>query len=92
MRISVKLAPTFDYPVLERFWRTADELGFPAVWNYDHFYGLVDPTIPTLEGWTSLTPSSRIRSTPNSNPSPSTRDSAASTSYFPSTSRPATSG
>lgn len=54
MRISVKLAPTFDYPVLERFWRTADELGFPAVWNYDHFYGLVDSTTPTLEGWTSL--------------------------------------
>ncbi|RAV13196.1 LLM class F420-dependent oxidoreductase [Mycolicibacterium sp. GF69] len=54
MQLSVKLAPTFDYPVLERFWRTADELGFPAVWNYDHFYGLVDPTTPTHEGWTSL--------------------------------------
>ncbi|SEH84199.1 probable F420-dependent oxidoreductase, Rv1855c family [Mycolicibacterium rutilum] len=54
MQVSAKLAPTFDYPVLERFWRSADELGFPAVWNYDHFYGLVDPTTPTLEGWTSL--------------------------------------
>ncbi|MGV0792567.1 TIGR03560 family F420-dependent LLM class oxidoreductase [Mycolicibacterium sp. XJ1819] len=54
MRLSVKLAPTFDYATMERFWRTADEIGFPAVWNYDHFYGLVDPTTPTLEGWTSL--------------------------------------
>lgn len=54
MQISVKLAPTFDYPVLERFWRTADDLGFPAVWNYDHFHGLTDPATPTHEGWTSL--------------------------------------
>jgi len=54
MRISVKLAPTFTYPELEEFWRTADRLGFDAVWNYDHFYGLVDNAKPTLEGWTSL--------------------------------------
>ena len=54
MRISVKLAPTFDYPELEQFWRDADRLGFEAVWNYDHFYGLVDNAKPTLEGWTTL--------------------------------------
>lgn len=54
MRISAKLAPTFDYATLEQFWRMADDLGFPAVWNYDHFYGLVDSTTPTLEGWTTL--------------------------------------
>ena len=54
MRISVKLAPTFEYAELERFWRDADELGFEAVWNYDHFYGLVDNAKPTLEGWTTL--------------------------------------
>jgi hypothetical protein len=28
---SVKLAPNFDFAVLERFWRDADELGFHAV-------------------------------------------------------------
>jgi len=54
MRISVKLAPVFGYPELERFWRTADDLGFDAVWNYDHFYGLVDNPTPTYEGWTTL--------------------------------------
>jgi F420-dependent oxidoreductase-like protein len=54
MRISVKLAPTFPYPELERFWRDADRLGFEAVWNYDHFYGLVENEKPTLEGWTTL--------------------------------------
>lgn len=54
MRISVKLAPTFDYPELEQFWRAADDLGFEAVWNYDHFYGLVENTKPTHEGWTTL--------------------------------------
>ena len=43
MRISVKLAPTFPYPELERFWREADRLGFAAVWNYDHFYGVDVP-------------------------------------------------
>ncbi len=54
MRISVKLAPVFDYPVLEQFWLTADDLGFEAVWDYDHFYGLVDNPMPTYEGWTTL--------------------------------------
>jgi alkanesulfonate monooxygenase SsuD/methylene tetrahydromethanopterin reductase-like flavin-dependent oxidoreductase (luciferase family) len=54
MRISVKLAPTFAYPELEQFWRSADQLGFGAIWNYDHFYGLVDNATPTLEGWTTL--------------------------------------
>src|SRR6185369_11157677 len=54
MRLSAKLAPTFDYPVMEQFWRTADELGFHSVANYDHFYGLIDNAGPTLEGWTSL--------------------------------------
>ena len=54
MRISVKLAPTFAYAELEQFWRAADDLGFEAVWNYDHFYGLVDNTKPTHEGWTTL--------------------------------------
>jgi F420-dependent oxidoreductase-like protein len=55
MLVSVKLAPTFSYPVLEEFWRAADGLGaFHAIWDYDHFYGLVDPAQPTLEGWTLL--------------------------------------
>lgn len=54
MLISAKLAPCFPYPEIERFWKSADELGFHAVWNYDHFYGLTDPTQDTLEGWTSL--------------------------------------
>ena len=54
MLLSAKLAPTFDYPVLEEFWRTADELGFHSVADYDHFYGLEDDTVPTLEGWTLL--------------------------------------
>lgn len=54
MRISAKLAPTFSYAELEQFWRHADDLGFGAVWNYDHFYGLVQNAKPTLEGWTTL--------------------------------------
>jgi len=58
MLISAKLAPTFAYADLERFWRDADELGFYAVWNYDHFYGLGaglnDFKNDTLEGWTTL--------------------------------------
>ena len=54
MLLSAKLAPTFEYPVLEQFWRAADELGFHSVANYDHFYGLIDNSAPTLEGWTSL--------------------------------------
>ena len=54
MLLSAKLAPTFDYPVLHDFCCRADELGFHSVANYDHFYGLVDLTTPTLEGWASL--------------------------------------
>lgn len=55
---SAKLAPVFDYDVLERFWKDADDLGYHGVWNYDHFYGLYlagQPlSLPTLEGWTTL--------------------------------------
>ena len=32
MRISAKLAPIFDYPQLEEFWRAADDLGFERIW------------------------------------------------------------
>ena len=46
MLLSAKLAPTFDYPVMEQFWRTADELGFHSVATYDHFYGLIDNAAP----------------------------------------------
>jgi len=52
--LSAKLAPTFEYAVLEEFWRAADDLGFYSVANYDHFYGLEDNADPTLEAWTSL--------------------------------------
>jgi F420-dependent oxidoreductase-like protein len=51
---SVKLAQVFEYSVLERFWRDADELGFHALWVYDHFYGMRDPTTPTFDGWSML--------------------------------------
>jgi F420-dependent oxidoreductase-like protein len=58
MLISAKLAPVFDYDVLVDFWTRADELGYAAVWNYDHFLGLgatpEDLAKPTLEGWTTL--------------------------------------
>lgn len=58
MLISAKLAPVFDYAVLEEFWRSADEIGFHAIWNYDHFYGLghglSQADQPTLEAWTTL--------------------------------------
>src|SRR6476659_180669 len=54
MLLSAKLAPVFPYPVLESFWRTADDMGFHSVANYDHFYGVERDTGPTLEGWTSL--------------------------------------
>ena len=54
MLLSAKLAPCFEYAIVEDFWRSADELGFHAIWNYDHFYGLVDPSGFTLEGWTTL--------------------------------------
>jgi F420-dependent oxidoreductase-like protein len=62
---SVKLAQVFEYPVLERFWRDADEVGFHAVWDYDHFYGMRDPATPSFDGWSMLpamaTVTSRIR-------------------------------
>ena len=58
MRISAKLAPTFPYPEMEAFWRTADELGYDGIYNYDHFYGLGTDEetwrTPTLEAWTTL--------------------------------------
>ena len=54
MLLSAKLAPVFPYQDLVEFWQTADELGFHAIWNYDHFYGLADPIQETLEGWTTL--------------------------------------
>lgn len=58
MRISAKLAPVFDYETLVEFWLAADDLGYYAVWNYDHFYGLgtqaTELEQPTLEGWTTL--------------------------------------
>lgn len=62
MLISAKLAPTFPYDQLERFWRDADELGFHAIWNYDHFYGLTEETADTLEGWTTLAAMATITS------------------------------
>jgi F420-dependent oxidoreductase-like protein len=51
---SVKLAQVFEYPVLEGFWRDADEMGFHALWDYDHFYGMRDPGTPTFDGWSML--------------------------------------
>ena len=52
MRIS-STRPTCDQRS-RKFWRSADDLGFEAVWNYDHFYGLVDNGKLTHEGWTTL--------------------------------------
>lgn len=54
MLLSAKLAPLFPFEQLKEFWRSSDELGFHAVWDYDHFYGLSDPNQETLEGWTTL--------------------------------------
>jgi F420-dependent oxidoreductase-like protein len=51
---SVKLAQVFEYPVLAGFWRDADELGFHSVWDYDHFYGMRDPSTPSFDGWSML--------------------------------------
>jgi F420-dependent oxidoreductase-like protein len=59
---SAKIAPTFSYEVLERFWRDADGLGFHGVWNYDHFYGLTDLDQDTLEGWTTLGAMAKVTS------------------------------
>ncbi len=64
MLLSAKIAPTFEYATLERFWRDADELGYHGVWNYDHFYGLYlagQPLeLPTLEGWTTLAAMAKV--------------------------------
>lgn len=64
MLISAKLAPCFPYDRLEQFWRDADDLGFHAVWNYDHFYGLgmglTDQAQDTLEGWTTLAAMAKV--------------------------------
>lgn len=61
---SAKIAPVFDYAVLERFWADADELGYHGVWNYDHFYGLhvagQPLELPTLEGWTTLSAMAKV--------------------------------
>lgn len=58
MRISAKLAPTFAYDQMESFWRTADDLGYDGIYNYDHLYGLGDTkeawVNPTLEAWSTL--------------------------------------
>jgi F420-dependent oxidoreductase-like protein len=59
---SVKLAQVFEYPVLERFWRDADELGFNGVWDYDHFYGMRDPTSASFEGWSMLAAMAKVTS------------------------------
>jgi alkanesulfonate monooxygenase SsuD/methylene tetrahydromethanopterin reductase-like flavin-dependent oxidoreductase (luciferase family) len=54
MRRSVKLNPLFEYPVLERFWRDADELGFHGVYVFDHLYGQRDSDVDPFEAWTIL--------------------------------------
>ena len=54
MRISVKFDLKFTFPELEELWRTADRLGFEAVWDYDHFYGPMEHADPIHEGWTTL--------------------------------------
>jgi F420-dependent oxidoreductase-like protein len=59
---SVKVAQIFDYPALERFWRDADDLGFHAVWDYDHFYGMRDPATPTYDGWSILSAMAAVTS------------------------------
>jgi F420-dependent oxidoreductase-like protein len=51
---SVKLAQVFEYSILERFWKDADDLGFHGVFDYDHLYGMRDPATPTFDGWTML--------------------------------------
>ena len=44
MLLSAKLAPTYSYPVLEEFWRAADELGFQSVANYDQLVSFLRNT------------------------------------------------
>jgi F420-dependent oxidoreductase-like protein len=54
MRRSVKLNPMFDYSVLERFWRSAEQLGFYGVYAFDHLYGQRDSDVDPFEAWTIL--------------------------------------
>ncbi len=54
VRISLKFDMKFRFSELEELWRTADRMGFEAVWDYDHFYGPQEHTDPTYEGWTTL--------------------------------------
>jgi F420-dependent oxidoreductase-like protein len=54
MRRSVKLNPLFEYPVLERFWRDAEQLGFHGVYAFDHLYGQRDSDVDPFEAWTIL--------------------------------------
>ncbi|MEE6177314.1 TIGR03560 family F420-dependent LLM class oxidoreductase [Mycobacterium sp. 050134] len=54
MQITVKFDLSFKYAELEQLWRTSDRLGFEAIWDYDHFYGPIEHTDPTYEGWTAL--------------------------------------
>ncbi|HVL33573.1 MAG TPA: TIGR03560 family F420-dependent LLM class oxidoreductase, partial [Actinomycetota bacterium] len=64
MLTSAKLAPVFPYAQLEQFWRDADELGFHAVYNYDHFFGLgqglSEMRQETLEGWATLAAMAKV--------------------------------
>lgn len=54
MLISVKMSLNFSYPELRDLWHNADLLGFHGIWDYDHFYGPLQHTDPTFEGWTTL--------------------------------------
>ncbi|ORB82662.1 LLM class F420-dependent oxidoreductase [Mycobacterium kansasii] len=54
MRISVKFHLSFPFPELEDLWRSADQLGFERIWDYDHFLGPKEFAEPTYEGWTTL--------------------------------------
>ncbi len=48
-------------PQIKRSWEEAreaaivvDELGYDSVWVCDHLYGVPNPALPILEGWTEL--------------------------------------
>ena len=48
-------------PQIKRSWQEAsaaarefDSLGFDSLWVCDHMYGVPNPTLPILEGWTQL--------------------------------------
>ena len=66
MRRSVKLNPLFEVPVLERFWRDAEELGFHGVYAFDHLYGQRDSDVDPLEAWTILAAMATATSEPGS--------------------------